>query len=128
MLDRIDLHIEVPRLDYAALQQDSAPVSSAQLRKQVLVALNQQRSRYEGKGIRFNSELYGRLLRASCRLQPDAERMLADSFDVLGLSARSLDRILKIARTIADLEASEQVLLPHLAEALQYRVLDRQPL
>jgi magnesium chelatase family protein len=95
------------------------------MRKAVETAMRIQSDRYAGTGIRFNGELSGRLLRDVCRLKPEAERLMAASFAALGLSARAHDRILKIARTIADLEQSESIEAPHLAEALQYRSFER---
>ncbi|MDF2722835.1 MAG: ATP-binding protein [Paenibacillus sp.] len=125
LLDRIDLQVEVARLDYESMRLGSESTSSADIRQQVAEALKRQAERYDGTPVRFNSELNGRLLREFCRLQPDGEKLLAASFETLGLSVRAFDRILKIARTIADLGGSACIETPHLAEALQYRCLDR---
>ncbi len=128
LLDRIDLHVEVPRLDYSAFAGNEAGMSSAEMRERISAAHDIQKRRYTEDGAQFNGELTGRLLRRHCRLKPDAEQLLARSFNALGLSARAHDRILKIARTIADLEGSDSIELPHLAEAIQYRSLDRSDL
>lgn len=125
LLDRIDMHVEVPRIDYNAMKHGSVSTSSADIRASVAQALERQSERYAGTTIRFNSELNGRMLREYCRLQPDGEKLLSASFEALGLSVRAHDRILKIARTIADLEGSVTIDKRHLAEALQYRCLDR---
>jgi magnesium chelatase family protein len=125
LLDRIDLHVEVPRIHYDAMRQSGGNVSSADMRRRVEQALERQAARYAGAGIRFNGELSGRLLRQHCRLKPEGDKLLAASFEALGLSVRAHDRILKLARTIADLENSDAIETEHLAEALQYRCLDR---
>jgi magnesium chelatase family protein len=125
LLDRIDLHVEVPRVDFSELAEQSASLSSAGMKNRVMSALSKQARRYATAGIRCNGELAGRMLRTHCRLQPEAETMLRQAFQELGLSVRAHDRILKIARTIADLEDSEQILTDHMAEAITYRSLDR---
>lgn len=127
LLDRIDLQVEVPRIEYESLKQTGGQASSADLRTAVGRALERQARRYAGTSLRFNGELSGRLLREHCRLPAEGEKLLAQAFDALGLSVRAHDRILKIARTIADLDESETIAAPHLAEALQYRCLDRKP-
>ncbi|MEF3304799.1 YifB family Mg chelatase-like AAA ATPase [Paenibacillus sp. GYB003] len=126
LLERIDMHVEVPRIEYESLQTaDSGAVSSSDLRRLVERTLERQARRYAGTAVRFNGELTGRLLRRHCRLPPDGEKLLAASFEALGLSVRAHDRILRLARTIADLAESESIETEHLAEALQYRCLDR---
>jgi magnesium chelatase family protein len=125
LLDRIDLHVEVPRMDYAVMASRDNPLSSKQMLETVMAAHQIQRVRYQTRGISFNGELTGRLLRGFCALKPEAEQLLLEAFDALGLSVRAHDRILKIARTIADLEQSESIESHHLAEAIQYRQLDR---
>ncbi|MEF3309798.1 YifB family Mg chelatase-like AAA ATPase [Paenibacillus sp. GYB004] len=125
LLDRIDIHVEVPRIDFDSMKRTEGNVSSEQIRQSVEGAMLLQAERYAGKGIRFNGELSGRLLREYCRLPPDGDKLLAESFEALSLSVRAHDRILKIARTIADLDGSGAIRTAHLAEALQYRCLDR---
>ena len=84
-----------------------------------------EKERYAGEGILFNSQLSGARIRKYCRLGEEEEEMLSDAFESLGLSARAHDRILKVARTIADLDASGEITKRHLAEAISYRQLDR---
>ncbi|MFE6794930.1 YifB family Mg chelatase-like AAA ATPase [Paenibacillus chitinolyticus] len=125
LLDRIDLHVEVPRLDYTAMTDKRPSLSSEDMRRQVLAAHRRQQLRYEGSFMRFNAELGGKWLRKYCVLPPEAEDLLRQTFDRLRLSARAHDRILKIARTIADLETSDGITYGHIAEAIQYRNLDK---
>ncbi len=129
LLDRIDLQIEMPRLDYDGLREQSATasvLSSAELRERVQTAHEHQRRRYETlDGVRFNSELSGSQARRICLLDQESERLLQQSYELLGLSTRAHDRILKIARTIADLHGAEHIRYEHLAEALQMRTFDR---
>ncbi|WP_058303913.1 YifB family Mg chelatase-like AAA ATPase [Gorillibacterium timonense] len=125
LLDRIDLHVEVPRVDFNELTRSAPNLSSKDMKEQVLAAREIQHNRFKGVGIGSNSELSGRLLRMHCRLQPEAEERLRRTFEMLGLSIRAHDRILKIARTIADLEHEPQIAVRHLAEAVQYRNLDK---
>jgi len=124
LADRIDLQVELPRqpVSFGA----DGGMTSADARKILEVAYERQRHRYAGAGIRWNSELSGRLLAMHVRLTGEAEDLLAAMYSRLGLSYRAHDRILKLARTIADLENSENVNLEHVAEAVQYRTLDRQ--
>lgn len=126
LLDRIDLHVEVPRTRYADLAPaEEPPLSSADMRAQVLKARAIQEARFAGSPYRYNGELSGRGLRRYCRPEPEAAKLLADSFESLGLSVRAHDRILKLARTIADLDGSESIRACHVAEAIQYRNLDK---
>jgi len=125
LIDRIDLHVEVPRVDYDTIARARENISSADMRRKIDAARSAQEERYAQYGIRFNGELSGRLLRDVCRIGREAQRLLQRSFEALGLSVRAHDRILKIARTIADLEQSERILTEHVAEAIQYRSLDR---
>ncbi|WP_426447129.1 YifB family Mg chelatase-like AAA ATPase [Paenibacillus sp. S-38] len=125
LLDRIDLHIEVPRIDYKHLGGSLPQLSSQGMKAQVEAAHSIQKQRYARQGITFNSELQGRLLREHVKLDEASSQLLQRSFDLLGLSVRAHDRILKIARTIADLEGSLHISAGHVAEALQYRQLDK---
>jgi len=127
LMDRIDLQVEVPRPEFGVLAADGDPLSSARMKEAVMAAHERQKHRYAGVNIRFNSELTGGMLRVHCRLGPDSEALLKQCFQTLGLSARGHDRILKIARTIADLDHRDMIEAHHLAEALQYRQLDRLP-
>jgi magnesium chelatase family protein len=125
LLDRIDLHVDVPKPEFRLFQQGGPELSSAEMRDRVQLAWERQQRRYAGAGLLCNSDLSGPYLRRYCQLGPESESLLKLSFEAYGLSARAHDRILKLARTIADLESSDIVLLPHLSEALQYRSLDR---
>jgi magnesium chelatase family protein len=120
LLDRIDLHIEVPAVPYKEMRADEQGASSEELRARIQAARRIQRERKH-----YNAELPPRLLRKVCRLDEAGERTLELAMRKLGLSARAHDRILKVARTIADLDAVESVSAKHLAEAVQYRSLDR---
>lgn len=125
MLDRIDLHIEVPPVDYESLSSKANEESSAQIRARVNAARKIQIERYKNDGITCNARLTPSLLRKYCVLSEDAAFLLQASFDNLGMSARAYDRILKVARTIADLESSEKIEMQHIAQAIQFRSLDR---
>lgn len=125
LLDRIDLQVDVPRVDYSEFSSKKPPLTSADMRSLVLRAHCKQRERYKSSTISFNSELSGKKLRECVQLDAQTSELLSSAFRTLGLSIRAYDRILKVARTIADLEGSEQVLAAHVAEALQYRVLDK---
>lgn len=126
LLDRIDMHVEVPR--QKEWQDDVLPLSSEDMTPQIRIAEDIQRKRYTGLGISRNSALSGGTLRVFAKLEPAAEQLLTTSFNELGLSMRAHDRIVKLARTIADLEQSEQIRPGHVAEAIQYRQLDRKVL
>ena len=128
LLDRIDLHMEVPAVDFGELTDaagTNGALSSEAMRLAVEKAHRVQQERYRGMTIRFNSELSGSSLRRYCEVPNEAMQLLKQSFEFLGLSARALDRILKIGRTIADLEGAVHIETKHIAEAIHYRVLDR---
>ncbi len=127
LLDRIDIHIEVPAVQYKELRGGAAAEGSAQIRARVMAARERQRERFNkhGEKIYANAQMTTRQIRTYCELGPDAERLLERAMQQQGLTARAHDRILKVARTIADLEGAERLAVPHLAEAIQYRTLDR---
>jgi len=127
LLDRIDIHIEVPAVQYKELRGGAAAEGSTQIRDRVMAARERQRERFKkhGEKIFANAQMTTRQIRAYCELGPDAERLLERAMQQQGLTARAHDRILKVARTIADLEGAEQLTVSHLAEAIQYRTLDR---
>jgi magnesium chelatase family protein len=125
LLDRIDLHVELPALPPAALRDDAREESSSTIRARVLAARQRQAARFASLKITTNAEMSTRHVRAFCPLSADAERVLSAAISRLGLSARGHDRILKVARSIADLEGGDQVSVEHVAEAVQYRGLDR---
>ncbi len=125
LLDRIDIHMEVPRVPAEQLMQPGAGEPSEKIRERVVEARERQRRRYEGTPFRKNADLSARAVREFCRLDSDAEALLRAAMEQFQLSARAHDRILKVARTIADLEGSEQIKTAHVAEAVQYRIADR---
>ena len=125
LLDRIDLHIEVPAVDYEDLGKKSTAESSADIKRRVDAAREIQLKRYKGTGIYSNSSLDASMLDDVCALDSEGAEMLKNAFEILGLSARAHNRILKVARTIADLAASEKIRKEHIAEAIRYRSLDR---
>ncbi len=125
LLDRFDLHVEVPPVGYGDLNANTPAEDSATIRERVNAARLIQLERYAGTPIRTNSQLTPSLLRKHCALSDDADQLMKSAFDRLGLSARAYDRLLKVARTIADLDNSEVLRINHLSEAIQYRSLDR---
>ncbi|MBQ7095280.1 MAG: YifB family Mg chelatase-like AAA ATPase [Clostridia bacterium] len=124
LLDRIDLHVEVPAVSYDELSTKAAGEPSAEIRKRVIAARERQLARYRDESINKNADLTSPMVKKYCPLSPEAERFLKESFDQMDLSARGYYRTLKVARTIADLEGSEQIEFAHVAEALRYRGLD----
>jgi len=125
LLDRLDLHVEVPAVQYQDLAQESGGESSETIRKRVNAARNKQQERYKNYKMYCNAQMPPRLLKHFCRLGEDSHRLLETAIDRLGLSARAHNRILKIGRTIADLEGLEEISVSHVAEGIQYRSLDR---
>jgi magnesium chelatase family protein len=125
LLDRIDLHVEVPAVPFDELRAKADGTSSAQMREQVLAARNRQRTRFGRDGRMLNGRMTGRMIRRHCALDAEGESMMKSAMESLGLSARAHDRILKVARTIADLADSDRVEPGHVAEAVGYRTLDR---
>ena len=126
LLDRIDIQIEVPRLDYSVIETKTVPESSAVIRERVKVARARQTARFKGSKIITNSEMGPRQVKKYCPLNNEARALAKQAFNRLGMSMRAYDRILKVSRTIADLESSEEIAAHHLAEAIQYRNLDRE--
>ena len=127
LLDRIDIHIEVPAVQYKELRGAAAIENSATIRSRVLAARERQHQRFVSakEKIFSNAQMGTRQIRTFCELSPDAEKLLERAMVQQGLTARAHDRILKVARTIADLEGVDALTVPHLAEAIQYRTLDR---
>ena len=121
LLDRIDIHIEVPAVSYEELSAKAPGEPSAAIRERVVKARRLQQERYKNEGITKNSDLTSPMVKKYCTLSPEAEQLMKQNFDKLDLSARGYYRILKVARTIADLAGSERVELPHITEALRYR-------
>lgn len=125
MLDRLDLHVEVPPVDYAALSSVEKEETSAEIRKRVNKARKIQQERYKGTGITCNARLTASMLKKYCVMTEDASKYLQLSFDRLGMSARAYDRILKVARTVADLDNSKMIEKNHIFTAISFRSLDR---
>jgi magnesium chelatase family protein len=126
LLDRVDLHVEVPAVKQSALTADDAEETSADVAARVGAARERQRARFAPHpGCRANAHMGPREIRAHVDVEPGAETLLRNAFSRLGLSARAYHRVLKIARTIADLAGSDGVRASHIAEAIQYRSLDR---
>jgi magnesium chelatase family protein len=125
LLDRIDLHVEVPRLQYEQIKERKSGENSEQIRIRVARAREIQAKRFAQLPYLVNAQMGSAQVRQFCRLDEESEQLLKNAFTRLHLSARAYDRVLKVARTIADLEESETIRINHLAEALQYRSLDR---
>jgi magnesium chelatase family protein len=138
LLDRIDIHIEVPAVQYKELRGGASAEGSAEIRTRVLAARSLQHARFSEAGARSqgtarthtkpifsNSQMNTQQIRTFCELSSDAERLLERAMQQQGLSARAHDRILKVSRTIADLAGAEDIAVSHIAEAIQYRTLDR---
>ncbi|MBO5007879.1 MAG: YifB family Mg chelatase-like AAA ATPase [Clostridia bacterium] len=125
MLDRFDLHIEVPAIDYDELSDKKKGEPSLSIRDRVNKARKIQLERYKNSGIYCNAQLTPPLMDKYCSLSDEGQKILKNAFEALGLTARAHNRILKVARTIADLAGSETIQTAHLAEAIQYRSLDK---
>ena len=124
LLDRIDIIVEVPALEYEELRRKNPAESSADIRQRVNEARNLQRTRFSGDETMCNAHMGTKELRQFCSLSPEGEELMRNAFDTMGLSARSHDRILRVARTIADLDGAGQIGVEHIAEAIQYRSFD----
>ena len=121
LLDRIDMYIEVPSVEYEAKRRKEKPESSAVIRKRVNAAREVQKQRFSGTEVSCNAYMPPAMIGQFCALDAAGERLMQSAFDRLGLTGRSHDRILRMARTIADLEGAARIEAPHLAEAIQYR-------
>jgi len=126
LLDRIDIHIEVPAVPYKELSNEYSGEKSGEIRKRVVAARKIQHDRFmNDKRIYANGHMKTRHIKKYCKLQPDAQTLLETAMQKLGLSARAFTRILKLSRTIADLDTSAEIESHHISEAIQYRTLDR---
>jgi magnesium chelatase family protein len=125
LLDRIDLHIEVPAVPFQELSASKEGTNSASMREQVMQARDVQKRRFGPESHRLNGRMTSRQLRKFCPLDQEGRQLLQNAMDSLGLSARAHDRILRVARTIADLEGAPHIKPGHLSEAIGYRSLDR---
>lgn len=125
LLDRLDIHIEVAPVEFDQLSDETYGEKSEQIRQRVNDARQLQRQRFEGTGINCNARMTSSMVREFCKVTPTAKKLLKDAFERLGMSARAYDKVLKIALTIADLDHSDIIDSQHIAEAIQYRSLDR---
>lgn len=125
MLDRIDLHIEVDEVNYDDLTKETDTESSECVRERVNMARGIQTARYVGSDVHCNAQMTSEMIKKYCALDEKGEKILQNAFDKLGMSARAYTRILKVARTIADLEGSDNIHAKHIAEAVMYRSLDK---
>lgn len=125
LLDRLDIHIEVPPVEFEELSKTAKEESSSAIKTRVDKARIVQQKRLAGTGISCNAKMDSALTRKFCRPTPAAAELLKNAFEKFGFSARAYDKVLRVARTIADLEGAEQIDVPHIAEAVQYRSLDR---
>ena len=125
LLDRLDIHIEVPAVEYDELSSNEKAECSANIKKRVDAARKIQQERLRGSHISCNAKMTSAMTREFCQITDDAAKLLKASFEQLGLSARAYDKILRVARTIADLDNSEIINSDHILEAVQYRSLDR---
>ncbi len=127
MLDRIDIHIEVTPVNFDQLSDTRKSEKSELIRARVVFAREAQTLRYQGmEGIYNNAQMSSTMAREYCQLTPVAQNLLKTAMNKQQLSARAYDRILKVARTISDLAGTEEIKIEHLAEAIQYRSLDRE--
>lgn len=125
LLNRIDIQIEVLPVKYDDLKDEGEEETSSQIKKRIIMARKIQLERYKDMGIYTNSELSAKGIGKFCKINKESELLLKNAFEVLGLSVRAYNKILKVSRTIADLENSENIETKHLAEAIRYRSLDR---
>ncbi len=119
------MHIQVPAVKYKELAQDEKSEESSVLRERILAARRIQFQRLEPFRIYCNAQMTPRTLRRFCKLDAESEKQMENAITKLGLSARAYDRILRVSRTMADLEGQEGIQARHVAEAIQYRTLDR---
>ena len=125
LLDRIDIHIEVPAVPFQELTEGAAGTSSCEMREQVVAARQRQAERFAEFRVRCNAQMKSQQIRRLCPLDETCANLLKSSVNELGLSARAHDKVLRVARTIADLDGSEEIQQSHLHEAVNYRMLDR---
>ena len=125
LLDRIDIHVEVPRLKEDELMAQPKGEPSSAIRERVAGVREVQRQRFAGRGLFCNAQMHSKHLREFCRLSEDVKALLKTAIQQLNLSARAYDRVLKLARTIADLAGAPDIGVTHAAEAFQYRSLNR---
>lgn len=125
LVDRIDMHVEVDSVSYQDLQSDTLAEDSQTVKARVNAARSIQNKRFEGTDVHCNAKMTAPLIKKHCKLDEESSKLLENAFERLHISARAYNRVLKVARTIADLDGSELILTKHVAEALQYRTLDK---
>ncbi|MDD4278089.1 MAG: magnesium chelatase, partial [Candidatus Cloacimonetes bacterium] len=125
LLDRIDIHVEVPAVNYSDLAALPSGDTSATIRQRVNKAREVQHHRFQDHGIFNNSQMNSKMMRKFCKMDEASHALMQNAIDKMGYSARVFDRILKVARTIADLEGLAEINSEHISEAIQYRTLDR---
>jgi magnesium chelatase family protein len=125
LLDRIDIQVEVPEVKFRDIASRDAAESSASIRARVTAAREKQLLRFKGRKIYANAQMGSRDIKRQCTIPPEAEKLLETAVTRLGFSARAYDRVLKVARTIADLEGSDGITTTHVSEAIQYRMMDK---
>ena len=126
LLDRIDLHVEVTPVSFDEMTQNRKAESSEVIRERVISARKIQQERFKTEGIHSNAMMGSQMVKELCQINEAGKTLLKTAMERLGLSARAYDRILKVSRTIADLDGKENIGIEHLAEAIQYRSLDRE--
>lgn len=126
LLDRIDIHIEVPAVPFSDLSAENPGTSSEEMRAMVVVARQRQEARFCDKSTRYNAQMSSRQLRQFCPLCREGRELMRNSVADMGLSARAHDKIIRVARTIADMDGADNIHVDHLHEAINYRMLDRQ--
>ena len=125
LLDRIDICVEASRLEYKDMKSSDNNERSSEIRKRVEKAVELQKKRFEGTGIRFNSEIGVKDIDRYCHLGRREEKLMRDAFENIGLSARAYHRMIRVARTIADLCGDDEIKCEHLSEAIGFRSIDR---
>jgi len=125
LLDRIDIHVEVPAVPYKDLMTNAIAEASSTIGERVAAARSIQSGRFSRANIYCNAQMSSRHIKTHCKIDDASRRLLEAAIDKLGLSARAFNRVLKIARTIADLAAEPTIQVDHISEAIQYRSLDR---
>ena len=127
LLDRIDIHLEVTPVAFSELSSERVSEKSEAVRDRVVNARSIQTERYyDDNGVYCNAQMSSKMLKTHCKISAEGQQLLKTAMERLGLSARAYDRILKVSRTIADMDASKDIKTDHLAEAIQYRSLDRE--
>ena len=126
LLDRLDIHIEVPPVPFRELSNTKTGTTSATMREQVIAAREIQQQRFGKSGMKLNGKMSPSQIRKHCILDAEAEKLLKAAMESMGLSARAHDKILRLSRTIADLDRSDRIQSVHLSEAINYRTLDKQ--